>query len=234
MHPLNLDKSKKYSIVGAPKSGTSSLGEFMRREMYDVTEDELYFDDIEHYPHTDRIPIVILREPIERAWSDYLFFGSTPEANFHTTLKECCEWSKYGKHLKNWPNAIIFYFEDLIQLPDFPHHNRNPKKPKIDEASRKIIMDELKDDDFDWASERSAPVSEILHFSREGNDMIMWKDDTFTEHHEQCRCRECKGTPESTVTNIQYLWEFDDKLRLGEYLHGNLCTKLDNSWVPEK
>lgn len=131
---INLDKSKKYSIVGSPKCGTSSLGEYLRRLGYDVTEDELYFMDKENYPHKDRIPIVILRDPVERAWSDFNFFGQ-----IHRTIKDSCKWSRYQDGIKLWDNPIIFYLEDLQKLQDFPHHNENTRKPEMSDNIRKEI-----------------------------------------------------------------------------------------------
>jgi len=139
MIPSDLDKSKKYSIVGSPKCGTSSLGEYMRRLGYDVTEDELYFSDKEHYPYTDRIPIIILRDPVERAWSDFNFFS-----NWHDTLEKACEWSKYEKHTKAWNNPIIFHLEELQTIKDFPHHNENTTKSSLDDNTRNLIEVELR------------------------------------------------------------------------------------------
>jgi hypothetical protein len=131
---INLDKSKKYSIVGVPKCGTSSLGEYMRRMGYDVTEDELYFADKTCYPNSDRKPLIILRDPVERAWSDFNFFHGD-----HETLEEACEWSRYEKYLKNWPDAVIFQLEELQKLEEFPHHNHNIHKPELDNDTRKKI-----------------------------------------------------------------------------------------------
>ena len=83
---IELDKSKKYSIVGAPKCGTSSFGEYLRQKGFDVTEDELYFTDKKNYNQNDREPLVSLRDPVERAWSDYIFFHE-----IHPTIKQSCE-----------------------------------------------------------------------------------------------------------------------------------------------
>ncbi len=131
---INLDKSKKYEIVGSPKCGTSSLGEHMRRLGYDVIEHELRFSNKEYAEQIERIPIIITRNPVERAWSDFNYFKRT--------LKESCEWSKYEKYIKLWKNPIIFKLEELKELPDFPCHNENITKPQLDEQTRdKIIME---------------------------------------------------------------------------------------------
>ena len=137
---MELDKSKKYSIVGVPKSGTSSLGEYMRKYKFDVIEDEMWFMDAKKYYQMDkerlnRIPIIITRNPIERVWSHYYFFKES--------LKKSCECSKYAKYIKTWNNPIIFKLECLKKLEDFPHHNENTTKPKLDYTSKVKIMREL-------------------------------------------------------------------------------------------
>lgn len=127
-----LDISKKYEIVGVPKCGTSSLGEYMRRLGYDVIESELQFSNPNY--KTDRIPIIITRDPVERVWSDFNFFKRS--------LKESCEWSKYEKYIKLWHEPVIYTLEELSKLDDFPHHNENIIKPQLDEQTRnKIIME---------------------------------------------------------------------------------------------
>ena len=136
---INLDKSKKYSIVGVPKCGTSSMGEYMRKFGFDVTEDELYFMDKENYPHKDRIPIIILRDPIERAWSDFNFFK-----DFHDTIQKACKWSRYYEGIKLWNNPIIFHLEELQKIPEFPHYNENIYKQPLIESIRNEIIMELK------------------------------------------------------------------------------------------
>ena len=135
MTPLDLDKEQKYSIVGAPKAGTSSLAEYMRQNYYDVTEDELHFFDSDYASKLSlRVPIIITRDPVERAWSDYNFFK-----DWHDTHEKACEWSKYEKYMKLYPHAKVFKLEELQKLDGFPCHNQNPNKPELTEEIRRDI-----------------------------------------------------------------------------------------------
>lgn len=133
---INLDKSQKYSIVGVPKCGTSSLGEYMRRLGYDVDEMELNFTNPKFAKSLTRIPIIITRDVIDRTWSDYLFFQ-------RKTVKEACNWSRYEDGINLFKNPIIFKLEDMIKIPDFPHHNENIYKQPLTENIRKEIIMEL-------------------------------------------------------------------------------------------
>lgn len=139
-NPIDLDKSKRYMIVGSPKSGTNSLMEYMINNGFDIIKNDLAFCNQERVleEDIDRIPIIVLRNPIERAWSDFNFFD-----NVHFTLEEACEWSKYEKHIKLWNNPIIFQFEELIKIKDFPNKNKNLNKKKLDEVTRKKIQNIL-------------------------------------------------------------------------------------------
>ena len=136
MIPSDLDKSKQYSIVGSPKCGTSILGEYMRRNGYDVVEEELNFMDKEYAEKLDRIPIIITRDPVERAWSDMSFFK-------RDTLEKACEWSRYDEGIKLYNNPIVFKLEELLKLKGFPHHNENITKTSLDMSTRKLIEMEL-------------------------------------------------------------------------------------------
>lgn len=135
MIPSDLDIKKKYSIIGSPKCGTSSLGEYMRRLGYDVLEEELHFMDFVKARTLDRIPIIILRDPVERAWSDFCHFK-----DLNPTLEQACRWSRYEEGIKLWKNPIIFHLEELVKIPEFPHHNENIFKPKLDDENREKIM----------------------------------------------------------------------------------------------
>ena len=53
----------------------------------------------------------------------------------------------YEKHIKKFDelNPILFKFEDLIKLPDFPHDNKTAYKPQITLKQRAWILKALED-----------------------------------------------------------------------------------------
>ena len=132
-----LDKNIRYEIVGSPKCGTTSLGKYLRGKGYDVLESELTFFDIEkahNHNYWDRTPIIVTRNPIERAYSDY--------KAFNRTLKESCDWSYFKVCLQMW-DALIYSLEYLKTIPNFPHEN-NGNRDIISHKIKKEIIKELK------------------------------------------------------------------------------------------
>lgn len=112
-----LDKSRTYIIVGVQKCGTTSLGKYMRDKGFEVIEAERYFLNTgfaENHDYSNYTPIIVTRNPIERAWSDYKYFEST--------LERACDNSYYRAGLQMW-DSLIYSLEYLKTLPDFPHEN---------------------------------------------------------------------------------------------------------------
>jgi len=132
-----LDKNQKYCIIGVPKCGTTSLGKYLRDKKYDVIEKETNWLDVgcaENYDMYDRTAIIIVRNPIERAWSDY--------NHWHRSLTESCNWSYYKAGLQMY-DALIYSLEYLKTIPDFPHENKGINKLKITLEIKKKIINEL-------------------------------------------------------------------------------------------
>ena len=128
----NLDKTKRYSIVGSPRCGSSSLAKYLTDRGYDINEMEVGFTNIEfaeNFDYYDRTPIIVTRNPVERAYSDYKVL--------HTwSLKEACGWSYFKAGLQMW-DALIYSLEYLKTIPDFPHIHKGieseiPKKIKAE------------------------------------------------------------------------------------------------------
>lgn len=134
-----LDKNQKYNIIGVPKCGTTSLGKFLRDKGFDVIETEtswMCIDNAEFYDMYYRTPIIVVRNPIERAWSDY--------NDIHrNSLKEACNWSYYFAGLQMY-DALIYSLEYLKTIPDFPKINDNKNKPEMTPEIRQRIINELK------------------------------------------------------------------------------------------
>ncbi len=109
-----------YEIVGIPKCGTSSLGEYLRRLGHDVIENELMFldtDYAENYSY-ERIPIIITRNKQERDESDKLFFDIDGQ--------DSTFWSQYDAGIEMFYAPLIVSLEYMKKIKGFPHHNRNP------------------------------------------------------------------------------------------------------------
>lgn len=144
----------KYLIVGARKCGTTSLEKFMKDAGIDVKRHEQLFtriDGVDYFlsHYNDRIPIVILRNPIDRIESDWQYdsFGGFPKPD---RFESYClrqhyneTWgernpvlqSYYKKWLNNWkkiPSLTIINFHVMIRNGDFPHENKTiPKRPHL-------------------------------------------------------------------------------------------------------
>lgn len=113
------DKSQKYEIVGSPKCGTSSLGEYMRRQGIDVIESELRFLDTKYAENFtyERTPVIITRDVKQRNESDALFFDiPNQDSSF---------WSQYEAGIEMYDDPIVLTLEEMKNVKDFPHHNRN-------------------------------------------------------------------------------------------------------------
>lgn len=141
---FNLDKSKKYMIVGVKKSGTQSFNKFLLNRGYDVECYEGRFTLSEFYTNHDysRIPLVIIRDPVERAWSDYNYFKDYDPPVNTNGLDDSIDVSDYEKYLKFW-DCIVYKLEDLMLLPDFPKENENTNKKVLTQSKRDEIQNKL-------------------------------------------------------------------------------------------
>jgi len=135
-----LDKSIHYVIVGVRKSGTTALFNYMLSLGFMVRKSEFSFqnvNDAESWDYSNFTPIIIVRNPIERAWTDYNTLG-------HFNMKEGCDNSYYKSGLQMW-NALIYSLEDLSRLPDFPHLNQSNKPSITPEIKDRILIELLPD-----------------------------------------------------------------------------------------
>ena len=149
----------KYVIIGGRKCGTTSLEVFLNMQGYDVVRREQLFtktDGYDQYSHefSDRQPILILRNPIERAYSDWKYalqekrttlsykeYCETP--NYHPSLGELnpLEQSNYKKWFKNWDMEIdLMSLEDMKKVKGFPELN--------------TTEGEISDKDREWTKNR--------------------------------------------------------------------------------
>jgi hypothetical protein len=151
---IDLDKDKQYIIVGVSKCGTTSTAKFLSSQGYHIEKRDgwfwqhAYVNDFGKSRETkDKIPIVILRDPVERAWSHYHYMfqnkpvEDTDEKIKNKRLEEVSRLSYYDKWLKQWidKGAIVMTYEGLLEMEGFPHENKTKVKPILDDKTRLII-----------------------------------------------------------------------------------------------
>ena len=133
-----LDKKRHYEIIGIAKSGTSSLGNYLRSKQFDVEESELDFLNIDYalnFDYYNKTPIIITRNIIKRTWSDYNFFK-------RKNLYKAAYFSQYKAGFSMW-DSLIYSLEYLKTLHDFPLINDNKIKPKLTKSIQAKIIKSL-------------------------------------------------------------------------------------------
>jgi len=132
----------KYVIIGGRKCGTTSLELFLKMKGYDVVRREQLFTKKDGYKiwkheYSDREPILILRNPIERAYSDWKY--AKQEKRTELNYRDYCELknynpslgelnplkqSKYYNWFKKWDMKIyIVSLDQMIKTQGFPKLN---------------------------------------------------------------------------------------------------------------
>lgn len=158
-----------YIIIGMRKCGTTSLEKWMKKNGYDIRREEQLITegDIGSYDYIDgrrfykgcfihRRPIIILRDPIKRIFSNYHYKQNHQQGDkfeiFEKTLEEAIDnhpelldSSNYDKYLKKWEsyNILKLYFEDVIKWKDFPHETQCDCKIKMTEKDEKLIRSKI-------------------------------------------------------------------------------------------
>ncbi len=133
-----LKDDSKYIIVGFPKCGQMSLMAYLKNQGHDVERfDQIWRSDSAKRTkeqHPGRIPIIITRAPIQMIWSSYFYWHyksvmSFPKYLKHKVRRESSlgdenpiDHADYEKHIAKFAdmNPILFKFEELLKLPDFP------------------------------------------------------------------------------------------------------------------
>lgn len=164
-----MDK-RPYIIIGMKKCSTTSLEKWMNENGHDVIRDVVLAQegDIGSYGRTDgvniykrcyphRRPIIILREPIKRIFSQYHYKQNHQQGDKfeirQKTLKEAIDKhpelldvSNYYKYLSKWQrfNPLILYFEDIIKWKDFPWETKCECNIKMSAEDEKLIRSNIK------------------------------------------------------------------------------------------
>lgn len=143
-------KSTKYLVIGFPKCGQTSLAEYLHKRfgsenVADRAEiiwkpDGINLFEINGYAENNYRPIIIIRDPVERIWSDWNHLGrgygfKTFEEYIanrqQTDLGGLGEYnpvtrSHYEKYIKRWRkyDPIVLELEDMMKNPNFGHRNK--------------------------------------------------------------------------------------------------------------
>jgi hypothetical protein len=137
----SLPIDKRYIIIGSPKCGTRTLLKFLRKRGYDIVARETWCLKVERaeiFPYDTHIPILITRNPIERAWSDMQYFYSTYRDSI---LNNCTMWSEFRMIASMW-SGICYSLEYVMNLPDMIHMNpTNNKQPMPKDFKEKVIKE---------------------------------------------------------------------------------------------
>lgn len=155
-----LELDDDYIIVGVSKCGTTSAHKFFTKRGYSMEKCDGWFhlkDYIDDFglSHAtqNKIPIIILRDPVERAWSHYHYmFQNKPVDETETELKRSrLEQVARKSYYKPWIDAwtkrahdlgiepVILYYEDLLAVEGFPHENETKVKPEMTDMHRELI-----------------------------------------------------------------------------------------------
>lgn len=155
-----IQQGTSYVIVGFPKCGTQSLVEYLHKHNVNSLSREAWIQlgqqGVEYYKKhcSDYTPIIVTRNPVERAWSDYWYtiqlnkdIGLT-ETKRKELLEKVSRASFYDKNIPFWEKLkpIMLRFESLLEQKDFPQENKTEFKEKLDVPTINIIKGYLKEE----------------------------------------------------------------------------------------
>jgi len=150
----------KYVIIGGRKCGTTSLEVFLNMQGFNVVRREQLFTKTDGFKlycqeFSDYRPILILRDPTERAYSDWKYAVQEKRTklnyrdycldknNYNPGLGELNPiiQSQYTKWFKNWNLKIeVMTLEDMKKVQGFPKLNNTDG--------------EISDEDRIWTQDR--------------------------------------------------------------------------------
>jgi len=155
-----------YIVIGGRKCGSTSLQKYLQNYGHDCIRVEQLFtrhDGPKIYleKYSNRVPVVIIRNPADRVWSDY--WHSKRMGRNVMNYEEYCKFeqydseffgdlnpisqSNYRKWFKNWKDIDLQarWLEDLTQLSSFPHLTKGDY-PKMPDKLRSLTLEWIIDD----------------------------------------------------------------------------------------
>jgi len=144
----------KYVIIGVSKSGTTSLFKYLDdRHVHVIKSDGWFFGSNSDVIRRDENlkdyrPIIIFRNPIQRAWSHFWWMTrtkkekDTPKEVLDIRLEKASRYSFYLKNLDKWLDLdpIILSFEIVRSIKNFPIENNNIQNKKILTKNDSILI----------------------------------------------------------------------------------------------
>jgi len=159
-------KCDKVVIVGCQKCGTTSLLKWLQQYFpnENLFRNETWFhrkDGVKEYLKycSDYRPVIILRDPVERAWSEYnyqikrkIYTHSYPDAieklGYDEVVGETnpIAQSCYLRWIETWMEfrPIILHLEQMQKILDFPKKNQNEYDPMPENLrilTKKLLTD---------------------------------------------------------------------------------------------
>lgn len=144
-----------FVVLGFTKAGQGSVSAW-----FGCFKDEIAHnpEGIEMYQkeHTDKRPIFVIRDQVERCWSEYNYFWQFYMSKSYgdyltyrddnkpfsgTTAIERCN---YGKYIKMWKdyNPLVLNIDQVGGL--ITKFNANTNIPRMEEATRQLTINMLK------------------------------------------------------------------------------------------
>jgi hypothetical protein len=155
-YKIKLDKNNRYTIIGVSGSATSSLATYMKNEGYDVElqKDWFWQKDV-CYSWGSSIPLVVLRNPLERSWSQFCSLTSPTPKEKQRNLEYVSRLSSYDAWLNMWktivPSTVVMFFEDIVTVKNFPHERKSINRQQMSPVDIDLIENYIE-------MERSMPV----------------------------------------------------------------------------
>jgi len=157
---------KKFIVLGFMKCGQNSVVEWLQAKHHTVILNERLIEPkyIKEWEkcYSDFRPVIVVREPIERCWSQYWYMEWNKRMSYEDFLKHDFHGrsdqsdpkiiSDYRRWLVPWlkHNPLIYMLEYLKTLKDFPHVNSTTRKglkyPKMTDKDRELTKRFLKEE----------------------------------------------------------------------------------------
>lgn len=167
-NPKVITTGKKFIVLGFMKCGQNSVLEWLKSKHHTVILHERINepDYIKEWEKSlsDYRPVIVVRDPVERCWSQYWYASWSEKMSYEDFLKHDFRErednsdpiiiSDYRRWIVPWlkHNPLIYMLEYLKTLKDFPYENSTTRKgikyPKMigkeRELTKRFLKEEIK------------------------------------------------------------------------------------------
>ena len=162
------EKNRRFITVGFPKCGQVSMQDYLDKRFGKIKRAEIGWRDdavekwndiVRNFKEFDLTPVFAIREPIQRMWSAWTYFGKSHAPDFPTYLINRLYQpygegnpimaSNYWKYIRKFEkfNPIVLDLEAMSANPDFPKLNttaevkfKNDTVPEFPDHYRKLAQ----------------------------------------------------------------------------------------------